>query len=95
MAGNISQFLSRLGYDPKRFDEVKYYENPFHNIEWERLSIGSPNAINKIRICALLVRIHLGYQALKASPADQRLASDLDDAKMQLREIAGSAGYVD
>jgi len=91
----ISKFLLNLGYDPKRFDEVKYYENPFANAYWEYFNIGFPNWIMKYKRDVLILKIHIAYTALRQSPHDLALGQALQNAKDELTVLAQSSIYVD
>lgn len=91
----ISKNLLSLGYDTTKYDEVKYYESPFHGVSWEALNIGVPNKLTILRSCLLSLKTYLLFQSLKADPADQEIRAELEVAKKNLEELVATQAYVD
>lgn len=91
----ISHHLKIIGYDTKQYDNVKYYEHPFHNVFWETLNIGFENTFSKIQINLQILELLLSFQQLKDAPKNQEINDRLENLKLQLIEIAQTSSYTD
>ncbi|HAT49725.1 MAG: hypothetical protein HQL07_06845 [Nitrospirae bacterium] len=92
---DIGFFLEKIGYDREKYDSVKYYENPFCNVQWEMLNIGSPNIYRRLMTIILQIKIHYLFLKLKANPTDESVLIALKTAQDEIKERAKNVACVD
>ncbi|MBF0098850.1 MAG: hypothetical protein HQM04_18300 [Magnetococcales bacterium] len=92
---DIGVFLDKLGYDRQKYDSVKYYDNPFCNIQWEMLNIGGPNFYSRLMTIMLQIKIHYLFLMLKANPMDGRILIALKTAQDEMKERAKGVVCID
>lgn len=92
---DISNHLKAIGYDTKQYDEIKYYENPFNNVFWERLNIGFSNTFAEIQINLQILETTLLFQQLKHDPKNHKITKKLKNLKLSLIEIAQNSTHTD
>lgn len=59
LMGDLKRLCNRLNWDFRRIDEIPYYENPFHEPNWEMHNLGRNNLMREVRMYfyALVVRV--------------------------------------
>ena len=92
---NIESFFHGLGYDLSKYRAVRYYDNPFCNIEWEMMNIGMTNVILNIRANILAMEYHLEYEKLKNRPFDSSVRAKIEEIKQRITELASSTIVAD
>ncbi len=87
--------LERKGLDPRIFDDVPYYENPFRNRNWELHHIGVPNRMQKLKIDLMHMEIKYLEQFLKTNSKEAAAKERLETLKKKFAELAQHAMVVD
>lgn len=92
---DFRNMLLQKNIDPKIFEDVKYYKNPFINRNWEYHNIGTPNWTQRIRIDLLHAEIKYLEEYLKNHPNDNEIKIYFENLKIKLKEYAKTAMHVD
>ncbi|WP_051609928.1 hypothetical protein [Terasakiella pusilla] len=87
----IKDHLSNIGYDLTKYDNVKYYHNPFALPMWEMENLGVPNTFIAIEAAMLSLECGVLHTLLRQTPTDQALQDRLDEKKARLADIAEGA----
>jgi hypothetical protein len=91
----VHAFLTKNGYDTKKYDAVPYYQNPFANRGWEIHNLGIPNTFTNLRVCMMQIEVRFLEEYLKTHGNDGAANIRFGQIKNELLRIARSAGYAD
>lgn len=91
----VKKFVKQYGGDIKKWSEVRYYDNPFLDRNWEQHNIGIPNFLNKIRVNLLIIELKYLEEFSKTNKLTEHQEKRIKNLKNELNEIAVSAGLID
>ncbi len=92
---DFNSLLQKRDVDPNIFDDVKYYENPFINRNWELHNLGTPNWTQRIKIDLLHAEIKYLEEYLKNNKGGESIKTYFEELKNKLKEYAQAAMHVD
>jgi len=95
LMSDLLKFLQRLGYDTKCVEEVKYYNNPFVNRNWEMRNLRLHNNFEKLIIFLLQLEIKFHEEYLKTNSNDLVARKRLNGLQVQFSSIAQNAILID
>lgn len=88
---DFEALLQTRGVDPQIFDNVPYFENPFHSRNWELHNLGIPNLMMRIRIDLIHLEVKYLEEFLKTNGKDAVAQERLRDLKVKLADLAQNA----
>ena len=92
---DFNSMLQRKGIDPRIYDDVPYYENPFQHRNWELHNLGLPNRMRQLRIDLMHMEIKYFEEFLKTNSKNSEAQARLKELKKQFAELAQHAIVVD
>ncbi|RPD91830.1 hypothetical protein EGM88_14040 [Aureibaculum marinum] len=92
---DVKKFVKENGGDIKKWDEVRYYDNPFLDRNWEQHNLGIPNFLNKIKVNLLVVELKYFEEFSKTNKLTEQLEERIKNLKTELNEVAVSTGLID
>lgn len=92
---DFDSMLQRKGIDPRIYEDVPYYENPFQNRNWELHNLGIPNRMQQLCIHLMHMEIKYLEEFLKTNSKDAEAHARLQELKKQFAELAQHAIAVD
>jgi hypothetical protein len=95
LQADFNQLLERKGINPKVFDDIPYYENPFQNRNWEIHNLGIPNRMQRLKIDLMHIEIKYLEEFLKTNSKNQEARERLEYLKEAFAELAQHAMVVD
>ncbi len=95
LKADFDHMVERKGIDPKVFDDIPYYENPFQNRNWELHNLGIPNRMQRLKIDLMHIEIKYLEEFLKTNSKDQQARERLGHMKKAFAELAQNAKVVD
>jgi hypothetical protein len=91
----VIELLEKLGYATKKFRDLKYFENPLCNRNWEMRNIRLRNDFTMLRVSLQQLEIKYLEEYLKANSHDLAARATLNNLKEDFKIIAKSAGLAD
>ncbi len=91
----LKECARRLEWDFVKYQAVAYYERPFFNRNWEVHNLGVPNSFTKLAVLLRQLKIRVLEMALRESPNDEELRSELAEFRDELEADARSTVYAD
>ncbi len=95
LPNDIDALLVKLGYDPKKYRELPYRENPFLLCFWEDLNLGVPNFLTAMEFHSIALEVHIERQKLKDKPNDAECRKRLNELETKLKKLASTSMHVD
>ena len=95
LMNDLLKFLKDLGYSTNKIEEVKCWENPFINRNWEISNIGFNNTLAALLLRLKQLEIQYLEAYLKTNTTDPVAHARFNNLKNEFMEIAQSAGVVD
>jgi len=92
---DFDNLLERKGINPKVFEDIPYYENPFQNRNWELHNLGIPNRMQRLKIDLMHMEIKYLEEFLKTNSKDKQARERLEHLKKTFAELAQHAMVVD
>lgn len=93
--GEVIGLLDKLGYNTKKFRELKYYENPLCNRNWEMRNLRLRNGFTMLRVSLQQLEIKYLEEYLKTNSNDLAARTALNNLKENFKGVAQSAGLAD
>ena len=87
--------LARKNISPSIFSDVRYYENPFVNRNWEIHNLGIPNWLTNIQIDLIHLEVKYLEEYALSHIQDITVTEKLERAKARLAELAQHSTRVD
>ena len=87
--------LARKNISLSIFSDVRYYENPFVNRNWEFHNIGVPNWLTRVRIDLVHLEVKYLEKHILSHTQDTRATERLEQAKANLEELAQHSAHID
>jgi hypothetical protein len=91
----IRNHLVSLGYDLAPYDAVLYYKNPFFNRNWEIHALAVTNTRTDLIVALKQAEVRFLEEYSKTHSNESAVLERLEAAKVELHEMAVSAGYAD
>lgn len=91
----VIELLNKIGYDPKKFSELKYYENPLRNRNWEMRNLRLRNDFTMLRVNLHQLEIKFLEEYLKTNSNDLAARKKLNNLKEDFKVVAQNAGLAD
>jgi hypothetical protein len=95
LSQDVRTCLEKLEYDLRPWDDLPYWENPTFNRDWEELTLGLNNFMQRIRVLIDQLEIRFLEAALVVSPRSLDLQTKLDRCRQRMIEYAAHLGYID
>jgi ribosomal protein S15P/S13E len=92
---DFNNMLRRKGIDPKVFDDIPYYENPFQNRNWEFHILGIHNRMQQLQIDLMHMEIKYLEEFLKTNSKDKQARERLDTLKKAFAKFIQKARIMD
>ncbi len=92
---DFRELLSKKGIDPKIFDDIPYYENPFQIRNWELHNLGIPNRMQRLNIDLMHMEIKYWEEFIKTNSKDKQARERLDQLKESFADLAQHATVTD
>jgi len=92
---DFNELLAKKGIDPKIFDDIPYYENPFQIRNWELHNLGIPNRMQRLNIDLMHMEIKYWEEYLKTNSKDKQARTRLDHLKGIFADLAQHATVID
>lgn len=87
--------LARKNISPNIFSDVRYYENPFVNRNWETHNLAIPNSLARVRIDLAHIEVKYLEKHILSHIEDTRATERLEQAKVNLEELAQHSAHLD
>lgn len=91
----IRSHLLALGYDLTEYDSVPYYRNAFFNRNWELHAFAANNTLTDLVVVLKQAEVRFLEEYVKTHSNETEAIGCLETAKVELQEMAVSAGYAD
>jgi hypothetical protein len=95
LVSDLVSFLNKLEYDTTKVEEVKYYNNPFVNRNWEMRNLRLRNDFEMLKIVLLQLAIKYLEEYLKTNGGDFVSRDRLNELKETFKEVAQNAMLAD
>jgi len=92
---DFDYLLGKKGIDPKVFNDIPYYENPFLYRNWELHNLGIPNRMQRLKIDLMHMEIKYLEEFLKTNSKDQQSRERLEHLKKAFAKLAQHATVFD
>lgn len=92
---DLKELLERAGLDYSKLDEIKYWENPFINRNWEMHNLGRPNIFSHISLCLSQLKIKTTEELLKNKPDNYKLKELLEEYRNAFDNLYDNTYYAD
>ena len=92
---DFHNILKSKDIDINLFSDIKYYNNPFVNRNWESHNLGIPNWLNRLKIDLTQIEVKFYEEFLKINSQDREAISHFEEAKKRLIEYAETAIHID
>jgi len=93
--GEVIALLEKLGYESQKFRDLKYYENPLCNRNWEMRNLRLRNDFTMLRVSLQQLEIKYLEEYLKTNSNDLSARTTLNNLKESFKSMAQSAGLAD
>jgi len=91
----VNEFAIRLGAAEDKINEIRYYDHPFREHNWERLNLGVPNTFTKLKLDLTQLEILYLEEFLKTNQPNEKASRSLEELKARFKNLIRSSGYVD
>ncbi|GAB2469069.1 hypothetical protein GCM10027082_20730 [Comamonas humi] len=91
----IRSHLLALGYNLTEYDNVPYYRNAFFNRNWEIHALAANNILTDLVVVLKQAEVRFLEEYVKTHSNEAEAIAFLETAKVELHEMAVSAGYAD
>jgi hypothetical protein len=92
---DFDSLLRKMEIDPKVFEDIPHYENPFVNRNWELHALASTNLMTKLSVDLLVLEIKYLEVHVQINKDDDIAVARLLQSKNSLEKISGNVGYAD
>lgn len=95
LTDDLLELMESLGYDTQKIQQLKYYENPFYNRNWEMRNLRQRNNYTMLRVALQHLEIKYLEEYLKTNSNDLAAANKLEVLKEGFKHVAQNAGLAD
>lgn len=92
---DVKKFVVKHGGKIEGWKEIRYYDNPFLDRNWETHNLGIPNFLNKIRVNLLVAELKYFEEFSKTNKLSEEKEERVKNLKTELNKAAVSAGLID
>lgn len=92
---DFANLLKIKGIDPKLFDDIPYYINPFENRNWDFHYLGIPNRTQQLNIDLMHMEIKYLEEFLKTNNKDKQAQDRLGHLKEAFAELIKKSRIID
>lgn len=95
LTNDLINLMESLGYDTQKIKQLKYYENPFYNRNWEMRNLRQRNDFTTLRVGLQHLEIKYLEEYLKTNSNDLVASNKLKVLKEKFKHVAQNAGLAD